>query len=267
MRRSRLPGLALLLTDVLASTPAAAVDVTGGAGLLYFDYQEFGTNGASLSHETGIIPGMSLGARQRAFGLEHAIAFTAWHGEVDYHGRTQAGVPHDTNTDQTIYDIRYRMDWRFRDSGNGLYGGLGWQNWDRDIQPAHGVSGLSERYRWWSLEAGLHADVYKAGRHTLFMEFGLLATTGGTIKIDLRENGYGYPSLDLGDGTGFTARAGWTRQLSDNASLSMLFDYSRWEFGRSNSRSISDGINVITITEPESRSKHASLRISCRYRL
>ena len=261
MYKTVLTSLAFALSAAsLISVPATAVELSASAGLLYFDYQEFDTDGSSLNHETGIIPGLSLAAHEKAFGFEHTIALTAWQGRVDYQGQTQAGIPHTTNTDESIYKAHYRFDWQPENSMGGLYGKVSWQNWDRDIRPANGVSGLFERYQWWTLEAGLHADLYQADKHNIFVEFGVLATTNGTVKIDLSNSGYGEPTLDLGDGTGLAVRAGWSRLLNKNNSWSILFDYTRWDFGRSNSQSLSDGINSIIITEPESLSKQASLR-------
>ena len=259
MRLNDFIGPGILLMATLLSVSADAADISAAAGLLYFDYQEFSLTGESLNHETGALPGISVAAREKMFGLDHSLAFTFWQGQVDYRGLTQAGAPHTTKTEQDIYIIDYRLDWRPKDTAGGLYGKLGWQNWDRNIQPANGVNGLFERYQWWSLEAGLHIDLYQAGNHKLFTEFGGLATTHGTIKIDLRNSGYGYPTLDLGDGTGIAVRAGWSSRLDDKSSLSILFDYTRWDFDRSDSETIPANTGSITITEPESRSKRAGL--------
>jgi len=86
-----------------------------------------------------------------------------------------------------------------------------------------------------------------------------LATAKGTVNIDLQDIGFGKPTLNLGDGTGFALRAGWSRAFKAKSSLSLLLEYKRWDSERSDSLSIFNGVSTIAITEPESVSNSISL--------
>ena len=207
------------------------------------------------------MPGVNLTAGQQAIGLMHTLEMAYWRGTVDYNGQTQNGTPLRTDTDQAIWSLDYRADWRLPRLPAGLYGRVGWQNWDRDIQPAGNASGLFERYRWWTFEAGFSADILTLKKHTLTLELGGLVTRNGTIEIDLRAFGVGEPELDLGDGSGFAVRGGWQWQLGDRDSVVTLLEYEFWDFARSENATVSDGMNSIVIAEPESDSKRVGLSV------
>lgn len=252
----------------LATPPgfSASLDFSLAADIRYFDYEEFGSSGQSLNDETGFIPGFSIAAGTSSFGLGHTLEFGLWGGAVDYDGRTQSGQPHQTKTDETIYRLLYRADWQPRNIGASLYAKACWQNWDRDIRPANGVSGLFERYQWWTIEAGLRATLWQLPKRSLAFELGLLNTNHGTIMIDLSGDGYGKPTLNLGDGHGAMVSLAYTIESAGNNRLQFAIDYTRWNFGRSNSMAVSNGASTIVITEPDSTSNHITLSAGYNFR-
>lgn len=251
----------------LLGLPASsqAMDLRIAAELMQFDYEETDSAGNTLNQETGYIPGLTLAASHPYHSIFNTLEFSIYDGEVDYDGRTQTGQPHQTTTEQNILRVLYRLSWSPQAMKGALYGKVYWQQWDRDIQPNNNVLGLFERYRWWTLEAGVQVPFIKDQRRNLLFEIGALATTNGTIKIDLSELGFGEPTLDLGNDYGFAAKLKYELLYTRNSSFQFGLQFRRWEFGRSNSKTVSDGNTEIVITEPDSTSMHTMLSAGYRY--
>lgn len=236
-----------------------ATDLRVAAELMYFDYEETDTSGNTLNKETGFIPGISIAASRPYRGVDHSLEFSAYGGEVDYDGQTQAGQPHQTTTEQSIYRLQYRLSWSLESTDADLYGKVYWQRWDRDIQPNNGVLGLFERYQWWSIEAGTEVPLMRKDKQDLLLGLGILTTLYGTIMIDLSDTGFGEPVLDLGNGIGFFGELKYAIKQTNNSSLKFGIQFRTWEFGRSNSETISDGSSFISITEPDSKTVQTTL--------
>jgi hypothetical protein len=251
----------------LLALPASghAVDVRVAAEVMHFDYEETDTQGNTLNQETGFIPGLTLAASSPYRRIFNTLEFSIYDGGVDYDGRTQSGQPHQTTTEQNILRVLYRLSWSPDNMAGALYGKVYWQQWDRDIQPNNNVLGLFERYRWWTLEAGVQVPFIKEKQRNLLLEIGALATTNGTIMIDLADLGYGKPTLDLGNEYGFSAKLKYEVLYRSNSSFQFGVQIRRWEFGRSNSKTISDGTNHIIITEPDSETMQTMLSAGYRY--
>ena len=235
------------------------------AELMYFNYEETDTAGNRLNKETGYIPGVSITASGRFRTASHSFEFSFYGGEVDYDGQTQSGAPHETRTEQTIYRLLYRASAPLETTDAELYGKVYWQQWDRDIQPNFNdilnsnVSGLFERYEWWSIEGGVEVPLMRKDRQDLLLGLGVLTTLYGTITIDLDGLGFGEPVLDLGDGIGFFGELKYNIRQWRTGSLQLGVTYRTWEFGRSNSKTISNGTELITVTEPESQTAQTTL--------
>jgi len=243
-----------VLTFCLIALPAntQAADLRLAAELMNFDYEETDVSGSTLDQETGYIPGFTVAASQPYRSIHNTVEFSLYGGDVDYDGQTQAGQPHQTTTDETIYRLLYELNWSPGDSEGAFYGKAYWQQWDRDIQPNDGVSGLFERYQWWTLEAGVQVPFIKNEQRELLLELGMLATNSGTISINLTNVGYGEHTLNLGNGIGYSAALTYEMKLASNNSFQFGAMLKSWEFGRSNSETISNGTSTITIIEPDS---------------
>ncbi|MBT8128790.1 MAG: hypothetical protein KJP10_02280 [Gammaproteobacteria bacterium] len=252
----------MLVTLVWASSEGYAFDLGLAAELLYFDYEETDINGNLLNQETGLIPGLSLTAAKAFDSLNNTFKISAHDGQVDYDGQTQSGQPHETTTEETIYRMLYKLSWSPASSQSALYGEAGWHQWDRDIQPTNGVLGLFERYQWWSLEAGIQLPFIKNDSQDLSLQLGMLTTFNGTIMIDLTEAGYGNHTLDLGDDFGFSGELNYRYRQASNSSLQLGLQVKTWDFGRSNSKTITNGSQFISITEPDSTSVQTTLSAS-----
>ena len=178
-----------------------AMDLRFAAELMRFDYAETDASGNIIDQETGFLPGITVAAQQPYRAIDNVFEFSVYGGEVDYDGQTNLGQPHQTTTEESIYRLLYKLSWSPEDSGGAFYGKAYWQQWDRDIQDNQGVSGLFERYQWWTVEAGVQVPLIKDEKRNLLLELGMMTTFNGTITVDLTDVD---PRLDLGNGIGFS---------------------------------------------------------------
>ena len=252
--------LTLLPTALYANT---YIDVS--TKLLHFNYEEFDTSGQTLNTEIGVIPGVSLTLSNAQKRLTNSIGIEIYNGQVTYDGHTQLGAPHITKTDETQYALSYGLNWSVNKNTSTVFSKIFWQNWNRDILPSNGVSGLFERYQWWRFEIGAHTSIYKKNDQDLSIEFAVLKTNNGRIEVDLSNFGYGVPELKLGDSHGINMALQYRIDLKQNENIQFSVRYTRWEFGRSNSETLSNGITQITIVEPQSVSQTTTLSVSYHY--
>ncbi len=127
------------------------LDAWLGAGVMDFDYEEF-DQGASLDREEGYLPGVSAGLRLARGRMFAETALEAWTGGVDYASATEI-----TTTDEDILDwnvMAGRDLFAQADQRLGLYAGLGYRHWQRDIRSTPTAFGLDETYRWWYASRG-----------------------------------------------------------------------------------------------------------------
>ena len=251
----------LLTVPGSLSFNAYAFETGVSADLMYFNYEEFDTSGATLNTETGFLPGFTLSASQPLKAINNTFEFSLYGGRVDYDGQTQSGLPHQTQTDETIYRLLYKLSWAPVNDQGELYAKAYWQQWDRSIQPNNGVSGLFEQYQWWSFEAGGQISVYARPRHKVFVDLGVLMTRNGTIMVDLGNAGYGEPVLDLGNGVGLNSAINYRMSYTANGAFQFGLRYTTWNFGRSNVKTISNGSTTISIVEPDSTTQQLSATV------
>ncbi len=242
----------------------ADTTISASAKLLHFNYEEFDLSGQSLNKETGFIPGLSITASKTLNNYTNTIGVEIYNGQVDYDGQNQLGTAHTTITHEQIYKPFYRLNWSLTDNSS-IYGKVAWQRWDRDIFPANNISGLFERYQWWVFEAGVVTTVFENDINKWQLAFGASKISHGTIQIDLDTQGFGQPELNLGNGSGASGALLFIHNLTNRDNVELSLEHRYWTFGRSNSKTISNGLNTITITEPRSVSNHTIVSINYRY--
>ena len=236
-------------------------ETTVGASIktLRFDYEEFDQSGATFNRETGFIPGLSLSISKTKGELRSLISVELYDGQVNYDGQTQSGTPHVTNTDETLHRVFYKLNWSPEKNNNSIYGKVAWQQWDRNILPANNISGLFEQYQWWAFELGILATLFENNSNKWLLEFGVSKINNGTIKIDLSQQGFGQPELELGDGNGASVALIYQHKLTDRNKIGLSLHHQRWTFGRSNTQTIFNGIDSFDIVEPRSVSNHSMI--------
>ncbi len=259
--------LVLTLCLVCALPLQADTTIKQSINLLNFNYEEFDESGNSYNTEKGVIPGISISILLSGdtSNYTHSAGFEAYNGLVDYEGETQAGLPHTTDTDEAIYRLFYKLNWLPKSYNTSLYGKITWQQWDRDILPTRTVFGLFEQYQWWAYELGFSVPLYEDDLHTWLFDLGATRTNNGTIVIDLSRHGFGKPELNLSNGSGFSAALHYKYTISARSGIEFNLQHQRWTFGRSNTKTISNGRILINITEPRSVSNYSLVSLTYRY--
>ncbi len=259
--------IGILLSLLYVLPIQADTTINAAASLLNFDYEEFDESGNSFNTEKGIIPGafIYISSTGKSSRLTNSAGVELYGGQVNYDGETQSGIPLTTDTNETIYRLFYKLNGSLENYGVSAYGKVTWQQWDRDILSNRLTSGLFERYQWWAFELGFSLPLHKDNKSTWLFELGATRTSNGTIQIDLDRQGFGRPELDLDNGSGFTTALRYQFTMSARSEIGFELRHQLWTFGRSNTKTISNGSILLDITEPRSVSKHSSASITYRY--
>lgn len=201
-----------------------------GLSVMDFQYKEYSDQGDLLDREDGPIPGLRMGLNFQQGDLLFNIDATTHAGTVDYDGQTQNGTPHKTLTHESIRELTASLGRRLGETGV-LYVGAGYRQWDRDIQPSGGVSGLFERYTWPYAMLGGELRVWGSAKHRLALNGRITYPINPEMLIRL--TGIGDVSLSLGAQAGFRLTAPWLIRLDSGQQLQIAPYYAYWRMGRS----------------------------------
>ena len=142
MKRFIIVSIVTACLSLFSTVSPAKEDVINiGMSLLRFDYAEY-LDGQFLDGETGLLPGFYT-SYATDIGDQSYLRFAGTYrfGEVDYDGETQgAGIPIQSTSDADIVDIHFVYGrWLNKQATTafpyGLYGGLGYRYWRRNINP------------------------------------------------------------------------------------------------------------------------------------
>lgn len=219
-------------------------------GIMYFNYEEFDDNKVTLDTEIGFIPGFSFNIQEK----QNSIGVHIFSGEVEYDGQTQSGIPVITDTDESLYYFYFRHDIQNNNKSHNFFIGVNYNIWERFIQGTPGVSSLYEEYKWWHIEAGLTLERSLINNTKFKLELAGLRNFNGTMLVDLDSFGYGSPTLNLGDKFGLRSLLSVDLKTDVYSTMSVGVEYKYWGFGKSNTETLSNGIDTISILEPESTS-------------
>jgi len=269
--------------EVSHAAPDQELEVFVGGDLRLFNYREFSEDGRELNHEYGALPGFRVavqGGQGRLFARGEASIHA---GEVVYDGETQAGDPVTSTTETGLANIALDLGaWigpQRRHWGGYLH--LGRRVWNRDIQSTSGAQGIFERYRWSEAGVGVRhiwpqSFWGRRWRHEIAAT--LFAVVDGEIFVELSELETGGATwddktLDLGDAGGLRVRYAATRALGSGFTLRIAPYIAAWEFGRSNSETVTadgqpadcrpneSGFQGCSVVEPRSESQRIGVSV------
>lgn len=245
------------------SQPAASTAEIG-LSLLRFDYAEFNDDGSTLDRELGGIPGWSFKFSQHYPDWEWEGLASYHQGRVDYTGQTQAGVPHNTNTDEEVVDVALRMGRWFEGSYPVMpYAGLGYRRWNRDILSTSSVGGLFESYRWKYAWLGAKIIAYQQGASNLMLDIGWIRPLSPVMFVDFKGAYNISPNLYPESRNGLRLMLTSRSEIRENTALIVEPYYEYWKLGKSPTV-VTGGIPVC---EPASKTKNfgVNLRLGRRF--
>jgi hypothetical protein len=254
------------LASLLLPCLAMAAETSGtlqptawlGFSLLDFDYEEFFDNGISANREEGLIPGLTggLSVKQGQWFAETGLRASI--GTVDYHG------PVESDTDEEIIDwnlLAGRELFRKDRASIGLFAGVGYHRWNRDIQSTATASGLFETYDWWYGMLGVRGEYRFSSAIQFRVDAYLTRTVNPEVEVEFEAN-FDDVTLPLGEKTGRRIILTLDRRLNNRMRVWVSPWYEFQELGRSPTRNLtSNGIITGTVFEPRSETKNYGIAI------
>lgn len=277
MKRSRRSGAARATALAACLTFAPIGAGAAGAGLhldawlgtvaLDFDYTEFDAAGNRLDWERGSLPGLDAGLRLVRGPWFAETALRVHSGSVDY--ATPAVI---SATDTDILDASAmggREVYARADNRLGVYAGLGYRRWRRDIHSLPGASdGLDETYRWWYGSLGLRGDHAVNDRVRLCADLQWRRTLDPVVKVRYAA-GFDDSRLEPGAADGLRAAVTLEGRLDSGPVLYLSPWYEYIELGRSaDAVRTRNGVPVPpSIYEPRSETHNFGFTAGIRWRV
>jgi hypothetical protein len=274
-----------LLAVLLVAPTSSRAEPDGRAelrlGLLRFEYAEYGDRGASLDREMGWVPAVSGEVELRGSRLFGRAAARLAQGNVTYHGRTQSlsdpnldALPVRSKTDVSFVSGELQGG-AFLDGARrlALFVAAGARRWTRDIRDAAvtardgtpaSVTGLSEIYAWYELQAGARFTFLALPRTAWDLEGRVVRTAGADISVDLgRPFGVdGTARMGLGASTGWRAATTLRQDLEPGVFLVVSLFAEGYAFGASHLYVFQDaGGTTRAISEPRSETLGGGLEV------
>ncbi len=236
---------------LLFSLPLQASHLDLLAGQDKWLYQEFSEQNDELNREQGWLPLAAI-RLQRDLSEQHAVTFSLQRstGFLQYRGATQAGRRLRTHTHETDYELELGWRWQLP---QGWYLGAGahaWR-WFRNIRPSSASVALAERY-------DSYGPFFRFGKAWSLHDLTLTAAaeyrylSEASMRIDLREQGYGYVDIPMPDGRTFKASMQLKKPLSARWEMGFEYQLSWRTFPWSDDVAASNGFRTIYLAEPES---------------
>jgi hypothetical protein len=139
--------LVVFLLGVLCTATQAAPysnNTRIALSLMDFGYKEFDDNDVILNREDGYLPGFTLSVDAPISRWSLTTELSLYAKDVLYDGQTQSGIPLQSRTDETIFDVSLMLSKELAGkslSPEQLYYGLGYRHWRRDIRDTRTAAG------------------------------------------------------------------------------------------------------------------------------
>lgn len=241
-------------------------------GALKFDYNEYLDNGTWLDSETNdgfelnggfIRYEHSLGEYKDGdfiYDQSLELQYSFHYNKTDYNGYLQnlltgTLTPYSGSSNNYLHQthIRYKAVNTKEENNLGLFIGLGYRYWDRDL-------GYLETYEWPYYEAGLSWKWYDKGFY-----LGLEASYQKAYKPTMYLHAYGGLDFDLGKTDGYKFHVPLGYIINDTWSIAVHYIYDKWDISRSNTLQGQTSVGVRSFYEPQSETKNQYTYLSVKY--
>jgi len=227
-------------------------EVLNERGLLYGGELEFGT---------------ALGNRPLWFSTKGQMLA----GRVKYDGQTESGIPHETTTNELIYDWsaqvgRIYESWRSHDYAT-IYAGLGFHQWVRDIDSTinhstqENVIGLFERYTWFYANVGARGFLFRTAKSHMMIEINLLRTINPYMEVSFRGQ-FDEVKVPLGEHYGAKLSLPFRYEITRKFQIYSEVFFESWDLGRSKPLNLTvNGFVKGGLSEPRSSSRFKGIEL------
>lgn len=251
----------LFLTFGVSGLFASSLEV--GLGSVKFDYNEYKDDGTWLDSETssynidgGFIQyDYDLGIFKdddRKYDQKLELKYSFHLNTTNYDGSLLNGTPYKTTTDNYLHQghIRYKASNKIDTNEIGVFVGLGYRYWDRDIL---GAAGYLETYEWPYYEAGLSWKWYDGDYFV-----GIEASYQKAYNPKMYAYLSGGLDFDLGDTKGYKYSIPLGYKINNNWNITLEYTYDEWNIEKSNV--------VRGFYEPSSETKNRYTYLSLEYK-
>jgi len=263
--------LILIIFVLFSSVSGSSLEV--GLGSIKFNYNEYRDNGTWLDSEkssTSEIDGAfikydyDLGFlidNDQKYNQKLELYYSFHFTTTNYDGSLQDGTPYTGLTDNYLHQghLRYKAINHIENYEIGLFTGLGYRYWDRDLL---GNSGYLETYQFPYYEAGLSWKWYD-GNFFMGLEASYQKAYKPTmIAYTKNKTNIGRDlEFDLGDTKGKKISIPLGYKINNNLKIILKYVYDEWSIEKSNILPTNTG----TAWEPSSETKNSYTYISFEY--
>jgi hypothetical protein len=249
----------LSITNVAAQEKSCIFSSEAGVRLESYEYRETDDNNQLIDKEYGLLPGLTLGLAATCNQWELAVRGVQQRARLEYDGQTNTGAKFLTRTDENIRDLSAQLGRRFSvgDTNSiGIYGGVGYWQWQRNIASKGRVSGLDEKYRWRYYYLGGNVALIEQKPHQLLFDVRWLRMTQAKLSVDFLGVFDKPEDLSLDVRNGWRVAIPW-QYLLDSSNTIRVEPYAQgWRIPRSDAKPLSrNGLIAGDFFEPASQTR------------
>jgi len=252
-------------------TQAKNVFVDFGLSRHSFNYAQWSVAGNRLNDKDGQLKGgrVSVGYGPSS-NSEFQFTYERINGTVEYDGLAQEGSALLTKTAENfkLFSLRFKRNLGITDSITHINwfasAAVNHRNWDRHMQEKTADSSLRENYIWDEFDISLEAHYAISDKNIVTSQAGSITGFNETLEVDINVMGAGKPKLQLGSVTGQYINLGYKRLVSTSSILDIVATYQYWHFDRSDDHLVDAGLRKLGLSEPESKTHQAGVKIQFR---
>jgi len=261
MRNVLRAGLIPALCALAAAPVHAQWQIGAGPGLRHAVHAEYDAAGRRLVRESGWLPGILVQAAYTAGPLTWRGGADWYRGDIDYAGRTQAGVPASSTTATTLASVNAGAAYALA-GGVALVASVEADRWRRDIAGTASAAGLQETYRSTRLLVGA-ARTWRPAAGRLTADASLFLSTPEHMRVAFSGR-FDPASVDLGRARGL--RLGLALRPANVPWLELRTRYDHVRTPRSGDVALTaDGQFRGTIAQPEHTRRALTFAVSAMY--
>jgi hypothetical protein len=241
-----------------------------GMKLERFHYRETNSSNQLIDQETGLLPGLTLGAAANCGSWIFSFEAEQQRARLDYDGQSSGGRKILTRTMENIREVSVQAGKRFTISSTDdavVYGGVGSWRWQRNIEAVGNVAGLDETYRQRFFYLGGNATLFRQAQHQFILDARWLRLVSPTLDVNFKG------LYDKTEGLALSAQHGWRvslpwRYTRDAANAWELEPYAKgWRSNASAAKPLlRNGVVVGDFFEPASDMRQYGIQLSWRHK-
>ncbi|MEY4729784.1 MAG: hypothetical protein RL020_942 [Pseudomonadota bacterium] len=224
-----------------------------------YEYRETGNNNHLIDKEDGLLPGFALGLGANCNQWEFAVRGVQQRARLEYDGQTNTGRKFLSRTLESIGDLSAQVERRFLVSDTnsvGVYGGVGYWQWRRNIASGGNVSGLDEKYRWRYYYLGSNVALIEQKPHQLRLDIRWLRLTQAKLSVDFLGVFDKPEDLMLDVRNGWRVALPWQYMFNPENSIRLEPYAQGWRIPRSEAKFLSrNGVIAGNFFEPASQTR------------